>query len=388
LPPGGDHGPAVPDPGNAAGRGGGAPPRGQRPASGAPDPYGGSPKTLGELGDLWPGMSFENIVALRDYSYGRRPLPSRSLESTTDYLRRVFALWDSGERQVEEGEERRVMERVVAEYEPGFNGKIVVRKPGFTVNGEPVTGSYDLYSMPQKSHPLTDDNGVPIGDPDAAVRRAQELWTEAGNIATLRSGERLSLPQGKSFFRFYRRGRGPGDPITNRIYVNASRERAPALMRDIVLQVVDDEGAYPGVQMAKIGNASIERPDSIVIYLDDEAAAEQVVNWLKQYQKQPGNSAAFHWEVPAMTEQVAPGISLGDEPPSSKYVERSFGSVRSDAIDRVLVKFPIAGAPDVNGIIRPNVEGFIGRVLNEFKRVGINTDSPHLNIVPPPAGGG
>jgi hypothetical protein len=364
-----------------AGRGGGSPPGGQRPAApSTPDPNYGAPKTLGQLGYLYPDISFENILALRDYSYGNRPLPALSLENTIDYLHDVFDAWNSAGRQKD-------------------NGQAV-----FIVDGERVTGSYTLYSRPLESHPLTDGNGRQLSG-DAAQARAYQLFTQAADITALRpSGRQVALLGGlpwmpgfpydrlrtQSFLEFARsfdqfdRSSPNRVPIAKRIYVNVARERGPAVMQDFVQQVLDDDDAYPGIGSAKIGNPSHERKDGIVIYLDGDEAVEGVVRWLKSYQG--GNRAAFNWEVPAMTEQVAAGIGLGDEVTAAQRA-RSFGQLRAQVIDRVLSEFPVVGSPDVYGAIRPDVGGFIGRVLNGFRAEGINVYSPHLNDTPPAAGG-
>ena len=79
-----------------------------------------------------------------------------------------------------------------------------------------------------------------------------------------------------------------------------------------------------------------------------------------------------------MTEEVMPGVTVGQEP-SSVHRLASFSKVRSRVIIDALEQTTAAGG---------GREQFVERVRDLLRAAGINPDAPHLNLPTTPAGPG
>jgi len=137
----------------------------------------------------------------------------------------------------------------------------------------------------------------------------------------------------RGFYHFLRASSGNGSSAEKpreRVYLNVAADHATDVMADIVSEVVDQPGNFPGILNAKVAGAGPigERRDAIVIYVDSEANRNKVLEYLRA--KYANTPHYFESESPPMTQPVAPGISSGQEPiESGKW---SFGTIRCQAI--------------------------------------------------------
>lgn len=173
-----------------------------------------------------------------------------------------------------------------------------------------------------------------------------------------------------TFFRFQRANWRP-DTITDRVYINANADHAPKVMQHLVKEIIDNPARFPGVEMAKISGPSAvsNRAENIVIYAAGPDAAKRVQNAVLQYQK--ANPDHFKSSVPHMTEQVSPGVALGQEPPARYAGQKSFGSLRADVI----------GAAVSEAVKqRLGQRGFEALVRMRLTEAGVDGQRPHLNL--------
>jgi hypothetical protein len=98
--------------------------------------------------------------------------------------------------------------------------------------------------------------------------------------------------------------------------------------------------------------------------VSDLGSAERVVDWLRDQQQRSPDS--FGWSVPAMTNQVAPGISIGAHPDSSMGFGATFGLIRTNIIH------------DKLGSATSFAE-FKDAVLRGFDENGIDSLAPYRN---------
>jgi hypothetical protein len=331
-----------------------------------------TPRPLHELGrELWQStkLSYDQIVALSDYSYWSKgetpPAQSSSRLSLDRLLSRLFDVWEPRGIMRSDGTEA-----------PLF------RNP---VTNDWVSAAYHIYETPEVSHPLP---GSTPGDQDA---RAAELHRAAFNIV-------ISRPEGSKvadlqFDLTYQRDVAPGDQLidslseaifisfyragadsavaTKRISINASRELGHSLMKGLVNDVIDKPGEFPGVYSGKIGNPRWERPDSIIMYLADDAAVTQVIDWLKTYQNTGDGRDAFYWDATPTALQVLAGVGIGEEPPRyNAFGSTSFGGYRAHPIDWAVVRLPRDGS-----VTREQFVAAAHDVLSDC----IDLGQPHLN---------
>ncbi|MES1242774.1 MAG: DUF4157 domain-containing protein [Acidobacteriota bacterium] len=248
---------------------------------------------------------------------------------------------------------------------------------------------YQLYSRVAGNAPLTRSQAAYLSDiagiasvrPAGSVSHIQgvtrmaagadqisaevaQAATDAGALARIRN----------RFFMFFRAGTVRGDqivaPVGERIYMNVAADHATEVMQSLVRQVVDNPQNFPGVVAAKLtgpGGVAV-RADAIVIYMQDQAASNRVLNWIREYQA--ANPGRFQAATPQMTEQVLAGVSVGAEPVGLGGTV-SFGSLRSDLIAQALTDAAN------RGLTR---EQFGALVDQLFRRARINPDLPHTNL--------
>jgi hypothetical protein len=151
------------------------------------------------------------------------------------------------------------------------------------------------------------------------------------------------------------------------VYLSPRPDAAPALMRALVGEVVDDPARYPGVQWAKIaGPHRISvRTDAVVIQTDGQQNAERVVQWLRRYeQAHPGT---FQDATPLMTLEVMTGVATAAEPAT----RGSFGRVRSDAVTTALAETDSRGG---------GWEAFRAAARDRLREAGVDPARPHANL--------
>ena len=226
---------------------------------------------------------------------------------------------------------------------------------------------YGLYSGATEANPLT-QSAQSYGEALETLT-AERAKSVPGAVSNIQGNPNTG------FFRFERQGVNINDlakagAIQERVYLNVKADKAPEVMRFVVNEIVDKAADFPGVFMSKLAGpgAVSGRAESIVIYMQDQAAAEKVLARIQSYQTQ--NPAQFMGSSPRMTEPVAPGVSVGSEPLGSRGAV-SFGQVRSDAILEAL---------DQSMDLRETREQFQNRVLEALRRRGVDPDAPHLNL--------
>jgi pSer/pThr/pTyr-binding forkhead associated (FHA) protein len=301
-----------------------------------------APHTVGELKDMLDGLHrdlpFKHIAALRELSYlehGMEP-PAISRERLDTFLDEV---WNNRDH-LRDGP----ME--------------IYRLYASATEPNPITRSPESYA----------NSLVALADsrPPGAEAIIQRSWMD---LRTLRDNGHLTLQMMNNggFFHFRRMG-ADVNLVTERVYINARADHAPELMSAMVREVVDSPAEFPGVYAAKISShRSVgNRPDNIVLYANDDAAAKKVIDWLAQYRER--NPDAFMWSTPAMTEQVMEGVSRGAEP---QVRGESFGTVRAKTIYNALFGKNMEGASRAD---------LLQAALERFAKFGIDPEAPHQNL--------
>jgi HopA1 effector protein family len=212
--------------------------------------------------------------------------------------------------------------------------------------------------------------------PNPLSRSPQEYLDEIAEITQGRPQGAASNIQGNPIRGFHRFERSGADlsAIQERIYLNVKADQAPEVMRFVVRDIVDNTSQVPGVGMAKLtGPGAISgRADAIVIYAENQAAVQNVLERIRSYHT--AHPEYFQSTTPPMTNRVMGGVSVGAEP-LGVGGRASFGSIRSDLIYDALDQAVFANE------IR---QQFRERVLTLFQRRGINPEAPQLNL---PEGG-
>ncbi len=300
------------------------------------------------------GLRFEELQALRTVSYEAQglKLPTQSRESLDEMLGNV---WRDRRRLLQEA------------------GESKARKQ------DPSDPIYGMYSGATEANPLTrpsadylaDVAGIAQRRPAGAVSNVQSSGEAITDLA--RAGKFAGKRIERTFHRFERAG-ADLTKVQERIYLNVKADRATKVMDAVVKDIVDNPAQFPGVAMAKLaGPGSVSgRAESIVIYAENAAAVERVMQRIRSYHK--ANPDDFLTSTPPMTNRVLEGVSVGSEPLASGGAV-SFGQVRSRAIYDALRQ----------SVQRSETqEQFVQRVLGALRKAGVDPDAPHLNL---PGGG-
>jgi hypothetical protein len=174
----------------------------------------------------------------------------------------------------------------------------------------------------------------------------------------------------RTFFRFERGPKWQPEKISQRVYLNAAADHAPALMKFVVQQIIDNPAKFPGVEMAKLSGPGAVggRSENIVMYTHGDEASQRVLDAVAAYRAQ--HPSHFMSGVPAFTEQVAPGVATGDEPAIGGG-RMSFGSLRAGVIEGAL------RTASQQGLDR---QGF-GRLVDEaLQKSQVDPARPHKNL--------
>jgi hypothetical protein len=242
---------------------------------------------------------------------------------------------------------------------------------------------YRMYTAPAEVNPLTRSPTAYFDDlstlararPGEAVSNIQGLrgsMVDHLDVATqglLDADTMAKLERG--FFRFQRSNWRPG-LISERIYINAAADHAPEVMAFLVRDIVDNPGAYPGIEMAKISGtrAVSRRAENIVLYTTGPEATEKVLEAISLYRQHHPNH--FMRSIPKMTDGRLPGVAVGAEPIAELFDgDVSFGTARAQVIHRSLTEAKQAGL---------EFDQFRALVRQNFKKVGIDPNAPHLNL--------
>lgn len=321
-----------------------------------------APRTSGaleaELRAAGVEASATEIQALRATSYERAglPLPRSSSESLDSFLDDI---WNDRQSIIQQAQHSR------QELEAA------------TDLGE----SASTRQLPEASDAVYD---IPPRQPNPLTSTSERQYLE--RLEQLRSGRpegAVSSPQNPSnpsgtWHQFRRAGVSDSAlraRARERIYLSIDADHATEVMEHVVRNILDDE-SVPGVLMAKvIGPRGVAgRADTILIAVEDAAAAEGVLARLRSYQ-QAGRPGFRAGGGPPIAEEAMPGVSVGQEP-TAEHLGQSFGRVRARAITQGLEETVAAGG---------NREQFIARVRDLLRTSGINPDAPHLNLPAPAA---
>ncbi len=161
-----------------------------------------------------------------------------------------------------------------------------------------------------------------------------------------------------------------------RIYINAALVHRGEVFKEIVSRIWNVVGFLNAKVDGPLGPQ--DRRDTIVIYLFDQAAVDEVVLIITDYQRTKAHH--FRDAVPVMTAAVPGlvGVSRGMEPPGIFLVQQganfvglrynqSFGFYRASLIFRALRDAGTA-----------NEQGFLRKIREYFAAGGVDIDNPGL----------
>jgi hypothetical protein len=177
--------------------------------------------------------------------------------------------------------------------------------------------------------------------PDPVYKMLQEIDSNLGKNSS-EVTEKFKQHLERAFFHCSARG-GTKPAAAQRIYLNVSPMGAIYVFGFVLNDCV--KGMPTAVSQAKIiGPAKAgKRPDAIVIYTKDDAAAMAVVAKLRAWRKATGRDAYFSPGCPPMTLPVADlsGVSLGAEPtmPSDDRLMLTIPSYIGQAYDENAFEF-------------------------------------------------
>ncbi|MCX4173938.1 MULTISPECIES: LWXIA domain-containing protein [Paraburkholderia] len=152
-----------------------------------------------------------------------------------------------------------------------------------------------------------------VGDrPDGSVEAVQ---TNAGIHDSIADFLAENPGFGGGYYHFMPpEGVGPEyDDVQERVYINATPEHAPDVMRFLVKDIMDRPEDFPGVYSAKIAGpkSAPGRSENIVVYITDAHDRQPVVDALAAYQQ--AHPDHFRSDVPHMTEGALRGVSTAAE---------------------------------------------------------------------------
>jgi hypothetical protein len=158
----------------------------------------------------------------------------------------------------------------------------------------------------------------------------------------------------------------PKNSVTVRIYFNFTPEGAVGVMGTLTQQLNDL--AIPFSFKVLYNPQDYGRHDSGVLYFD-KPDYQQVKTTLQDIYLT--NQSYFHREIPLFTMQLAPGLSLAEEP-NQKFVEKeSFGMNRCQIIANGLLKAWYQGDNSIDGRMQA--------INTEFSHLGIDLAKAYLN---------
>uniref|UniRef100_UPI003FA39160 T3SS effector HopA1 family protein n=1 Tax=Nocardia violaceofusca TaxID=941182 RepID=UPI003FA39160 len=298
------------------------------------------PRSLRDLRDrMGDDSSFGDLFMLREESHARNGVepPSLSRESLNDFLHEVWL-----DRE-------------------------------FTFDANDV---YSAYAKAYEFNPVNDGRGYVDALGDLSADRpsgARAVYQTSQGVSEFNPSVAAGMsPNDRGFVHYLREG-GDSDDVGYRVYVNARGDSAPAMMRSLVHDVIDNPGNFPDVYAAKISGPGSHRPDNIVIYVKDIDSANRVTDWLGGYSDK--NPNAFMHLTPAMTHQVMDGVSIGAEPTVEGH---SFGTRRAEAIYDGLHETLENGG---------TFEDFARNVDVQLQSKGIWPDNPFRNVGDSPGAG-
>ena len=142
-------------------------------------------------------------------------------------------------------------------------------------------------------------------------------------------GRRDVLDEGSSFWFTYGRDWDESSlpPSLVRVYWNVRRQSAPTLVGVLTARLAEPEISY-SLKVA-VGDRDVERPDRAVLYLEGDAFALAAPAIHAAHRAIAGELVPH---VPRLTRQLAPGLSLADDPGTGE----SFGQDRCRLVAEAL----------------------------------------------------
>jgi hypothetical protein len=150
---------------------------------------------------------------------------------------------------------------------------------------------------------------------------------------------------------------------TVRIYFNLTPQGAVAVMKQVTQQL--NAASVPFSFKVLYNPADYGRYDSGVLYFDknDYNTIQTILKTIYT-----ANQDSFNPDIPLFTKQLAPGLSVGEEP-DRKFAEReSFGMNRCQIIANGLLS-----------ALQDSPEGRLSAILEQFALLNLDVHRPYLN---------
>lgn len=212
-------------------------------------------------------------------------------------------------------------------------------------------GSLTLYIQPEK-HLETAQKSASLGD-SIAIRMPKNRVQNGFYMAVSNIGfSHLEYVKTQS--------------VTVRIYFNVTPEGAVAVMGSLTQRL--NELAIPFIFKVLYNPKEYQRYDSGVLYFDkrDYEVVKLVLKTVYQEHK-----LYFKLEIPLFTKQLAPGLSLAEEPDQKFAEKESFGMNRCQIIANGLLEAWYQGDNSIQGRMKAIVE--------QFSSLGIELQRSYLN---------
>ncbi|MBO0879393.1 MAG: hypothetical protein J2P17_03260, partial [Mycobacterium sp.] len=268
------------------------------------------PYSLEELHDeLPPGTSFQDLIALREYSFRRHGMapPTLSRQDLDESLQYLWHHRDRFRRRWQVDALFQGYKSIEAAQQPQayLNGLVQIlanRAPGPAQEAR-----VQVAADGSQWRPLTPENAHDWNPDDVLF---------------------------VSYRRVNTAGQGADSPHSAyKIYISVLADPRPQVAAALVHQIIDDHHQFPGVHSVKVAGPTIQRADNTVIYVADLDAKTRVTAKLRELQAAyPGT---FAWDVPSWTEQELPGVSFVAEVPRAAI---SFGHLTTKLVFDALAR--------------------------------------------------
>jgi hypothetical protein len=207
-------------------------------------------------------------------------------------------------------------------------------------------GELTLHIKPEE-HLQPEQKGSKAGD-TVAIRMPRNLVQNGFYMAVGNNGTQ---------------GHNTGMENTVRIYFNLTPQGAVAVMKQVTQQL--NAASVPFSFKVLYNPADYGRYDSGVLYFDknDYNTIQTILKTIYT-----ANQDSFNPDIPLFTKQLAPGLSVGEEP-DRKFAEReSFGMNRCQIIANGLLS-----------ALQDSPEGRLSAILEQFALLNLDVHRPYLN---------
>ena len=228
---------------------------------------------------------------------------------------------------------------------------------------------YELYVSQDSAHPLT----VTREDYQREILAIAEGRPAGSRVRVQKDRGYTDLTEATpqqvedaACYQFCRPG-ATVTPIRVQVYIVSRRDATAGVMRAVVHQVVDDHDTFPGVVLGKVASwrrLAAKLVDRIVVYVEDDAAADLVRRWLGRYAMQhPG---VLDVVTPAATLPLMDGAAQAATP----LTGGSYGTQVSDTAHAALRETMRFG----------DRERFQVAALDKLAQRGVDVNAVHRNL--------